>query len=67
MMKPLVYFMIVNQTPVLVPAHVYITALEHIWVIVHKQRFPAVLPGMIVLVYLYSSTLPHMSLTWQEC
>lgn len=41
------------------PLHVYITVLDHDWVIMHKQRFPAVLAGMIVLVYLHTSTLPH--------
>lgn len=56
--------MIVNQTPVLVPVHVYIAVLEHNWVIIlHKQRFPAVLAVMIVLVCLYLSTLPHMIYT----
>lgn len=39
------------------PVHVYIAVLEHNWVIMHKQRFPAVLAGMIALVYLHSSPL----------
>lgn len=42
--------MIVNQTPVLVPVIVYITVLDHNWVIMRKQRFPVALAAIIIFI-----------------
>lgn len=47
------------------PVHVYITVFGHDWVIIHKQRFPAVLVSTIMLANLHSSTLLH-KIAWEK-